>query len=297
MRLTEKIIAALQNTFDTLVFLATMAVKEDFRNHVARAGGQEMNPSRRLAILGNGPSLAEQLPRLIERKKWQQADMMAVNFFALSEEFEVVRPKYYVISDPMFFRATGRSERVENLYKALAERVTWPMTLYVQYYNPEHFDYSAAINTNPNIRIVPFHSIVFHGFRSVEFWMYRRGLGSGNFGTVVQNGEFIGILLGYKQIELYGVDHTLLEGLCVDDENRLCRTQSHYYDTTPQAPKPIYYNATNPPRPYTMHEYLAETAELFRGHEVLRDWAKEEGVRIINRTRGSMIDAYEREEM
>jgi hypothetical protein len=28
---------------------------------------------------------------------------------------------------------------------------------------------------------------------------------------------------------------------------------------------------------------------------VLRDWATEEGVRIINRTRDSMIDAYERE--
>lgn len=297
MRLTEKIIAALQNTFDTLVFLATMAAKEDFRNHVARAGAEDMHPSRRLAILGNGPSLGEQLPKLIERKEWAEVDMMAVNFFALSEEFTVVRPKYYVISDPMFFRKAGQSERVMTLYKALAERVTWRMTLYVQYYNPEHFDYSAAIAANPNIRIVPFHSIVFHGFRSVEFWMYRRGLGSGNFGTVVQNGEFIGILLGYKQIELYGVDHTLLEGLCVDDENRLCRTQSHYYDTTPQAPKPIYYNATNPPRPYTMSEYLAETAELFRGHEVLRDWATKEGVRIVNRTRGSMIDAYEREEM
>jgi hypothetical protein len=44
-----------------------------------------------------------------------------------------------------------------------------------------------------------------------------------------------------------------------------------------------------------MSEYLAETAELFRGHEVLRDWATKEGVRIINRTLGSMIDAYERE--
>ncbi len=297
MRLTEKIIATLQNTFDTLLFLVTMAVKEDFRNHVAQAGAQEMNPSRRLAILGNGPSLAEQLPQLIEREEWQQADMMAVNFFALSEEFVQVKPKYYVISDPMFFRKAGRSERVEALYKALSEKVTWPMTLYVQYYNPEHFDYKAAIAANQMIRIVRFHSIVFHGFRSVEFWLYRRGIGSGNFGTVVQNGEFIGILLGYKQIELYGVDHTLLDGLCVDDENRLCRTQSHYYDTTPQASKPIYYNATNPPRPYTMHEYLAETAELFRGHEVLRDWAESEGVRIINRTRGSMIDAYEREPM
>jgi hypothetical protein len=46
-----------------------------------------------------------------------------------------------------------------------------------------------------------------------------------------------------------------------------------------------------------MHTYLAETAELFRGHEVLRDFAAEQGVRIINRTHGSMIDAYEREPM
>lgn len=295
MRLSEKIIAALQNSFDTLLFFATMAVKEDFRNHVARAGAPGMNPSRRMAILGNGPSLREQLPRLIAQREWEKADMLAVNFFALSDEFSVIKPAYYVISDPMFFRAAGRGERVETLYKALSERVTWPMTLYVQYYNPEHFDYAAAIGHNPNIRIVRFHSTVFHGFRSVEFWCYRHGLGSGNFGTVVQNGEFIGILLGYKQIDLYGVDHTLLEGLMVDEKNRLCRIKSHYYDTEQATAEPIYVNATNPPRPYTMHSYLAETAELFRGHEVLSDWAREQGVRIVNRTEGSMIDAYERE--
>ena len=39
---------------------------------------------------------------------------------------------------------------------------------------------------------------------------------------------------------------------------------------------------------------LAEVAELFRGHEVLRDYAASLGARIVNRTRGSMIDAYER---
>ena len=294
MRLSEKIILALRNSFDTLLFFATMAVKEDFRNHVGRAGA-DICPSRRVAILGNGPSLGEQLPRLIERREWEQTDVMAVNFFALGEEFEVVRPKFYVISDPMFFRAAGHSQRVEALYKALAERVDWPMTLYVQYYNPEHFDYAEASGHNPNIRIVRFHTTVFHGFRSVEFWCYRHGLGSGNFGTVVQNCEFIAMLLGYRTIDLYGVDHTLLEGLTVDDENRLCRIKSHYYDSAPAVAEPIYVNATTPPRPYTMSSYLAETAELFRGHEVLRDFANEQGVRIINRTRGSMIDAYERE--
>ena len=49
-----------------------------------------------------------------------------------------------------------------------------------------------------------------------------------------------------------------------------------------------------PPVPYTMASYLAEVAELFRGHEVLRDYAAWLGARIVNCTRGSMIDAYER---
>ena len=296
MRLSIRIIDAVRDTFDTMLFFAAMAVKEDFRNHVARAGtAADMNPSRRLAVLGNGPSLRDELPRLIARREWERTDMMAVNFFALGDELTVVRPQYYVLSDPQFFRRAGHSERVENLYRALGERVNWPMTLYVQYYNPEQFDYRAAVGDNPNIRIVPFHTLVFRGVRSVEFWCYRHGLGSGNFGTVVQNGEFIGLLLGYRQIDLYGVDHTLLDGLTVDDRNRLCRTQSHYYDSAPAAPEPIFVNATDPPRPYTMHTYLAETAELFRGHEVLRDYARSIGARIINRTRGSMIDAYERE--
>lgn len=295
MRLSEKIIRAVRDTFDTLLFFATMAVKEDFRNHVARAGAQNMNASGKILILGNGPSLGEQLPRLISEKASEQGDIMAVNFFSLSTDFTTLKPKYYVLSDPQFFRRAGYNERIEAMYKALAENVSWPMTLYVQYYNPEKFDYAAAIGHNPNIKIVKFHTTLFRGFRNVEFWCYRHGLGSGNFGTVVQNGEFIAMLLGYRTIELYGVDHTLLEGLTVNDKNQLCRIKSHYYDKTPQPAEPIYVNATTPPRPYTMASYLAETAELFRGHEVLAEYARTQGVRIINRTKGSMIDAYERE--
>ena len=60
----------------------------------------------------------------------------------------------------------------------------------------------------------------------------------------------------------------------------------------PAAPQPIYKKV--PHVPYTMADYLAEVAELFRGHEVLRDYAAALGARIVNRTRGSMIDAYER---
>ncbi|WP_302605394.1 hypothetical protein [uncultured Alistipes sp.] len=282
----------LRNLYETAFYFAAMAVKENFRNYIRRAGTVG-TPAPTMAILGNGPALAEELPHLLEEMRGGDRDFLAVNFFAEDERFTELRPAYYVLSDPMFFRDTTERQRVEALYRAMNERVAWPMNLYVQYYNPERFDYRAAL-PNPNIRIVPFHTLTYRGFRRLEFRLYRHGLGSANFGTVVQVGEYIALLLGYKRIELYGVDHTLLEGLCVDDANRLCRADRHYYDGgEPADPRPMYQKV--PRRPYTMAVYLAEVAELFRGHEVLRDYARSLGARIVNRTRGSMIDAYERE--
>ena len=288
----EKLDRFLRNLYETAFYFAAMAVKENFRNYIRRAGTVGP-PAPTMAILGNGPALAEELPHLLEEMRGGGREFLAVNFFAEDERFTELRPAYYVLSDPMFFRDTTERQRVEALYRAMNERVAWPMNLYVQYYNPERFDYRAAL-PNPNIRIVPFHTLTYRGFRRLEFWLYRHGLGSANFGTVVQVGEYIALLLGYKRIELYGVDHTLLEGLCVDDANRLCRADRHYYDGgEPADPRPMYQKV--PRRPYTMAVYLAEVAELFRGHEVLRDYARSLGARIVNRTRGSMIDAYERE--
>ena len=293
MTVFEKTDRFLRNLYETAFYFAVMAVKENFRNYVGRAGTVGA-PKPSVVILGNGPSLAEDLPRLIARGEHTAKNVMAVNYFALDERFTTVRPAYYVLSDPMFFRDSVCRDRVAELYRTLAEKVTWPMNLYVQYYNPERFDYRAAL-PNPNIRIVRFHTQVYRGFRGVEFWLYRHGLGSANFGTVIQHGEYVGLLLGYRTLHLYGVDHTLTEGLTVDRRNRLCRIDRHFYDDgRPAEAHPMYVNATCPPVPYTMASYMAELAELFRGHEVLRDYAASLGARIVNHTRTSMIDAYER---
>jgi hypothetical protein len=243
----------------------------------------------KVAILGNGPSLAKELPALVAKR--DEYDFMAVNFFAEDERFEKLKPACYILSDPMFFRATAMQQRVDALYRLLAERVSWPMTIYVQYYNPEKFDYRAAL-PNDNIRIVPFHTTIYEGFSSVRHWLFKRGLGSANYGTVVQVGEYVALLLGYRRLELYGVDHTLFDGLVVDEQNRLCRRDSHYYDTAPVEPKPIMKKV--PAEPYTVAEYLAETAQLFRGHEILRDYAASLGAEIVNCTKCSLIDSYKR---
>ena len=192
MTVFEKTDRFLRNLYETAFYFAVMAVKENFRNYVGRAGTVGA-PKPSVVILGNGPSLAEDLPRLIARGEHTAKDVMAVNYFALDERFGTVRPAYYVLSDPMFFRDSVCRDRVAELYRTLAEKVTWPMNLYVQYYNPERFDYRAAL-PNPNIRIVRFHTQVYRGFRGVEFWLYRHGLGSANFGTVVQVCEYVALL-------------------------------------------------------------------------------------------------------
>lgn len=289
MTTAERIIDAVRKGLDTLLYFAVMAWKEDFRDEVKRAGTVgERRPT--MAVLGNGPSLKGELEELL--CDHAARDFMAVNFFAEDERFMVLRPAYYVLSDPMFFRRTSLRGRIEQFYRTLNERVTWPMNLYVQYYNPEHFDYRAHL-TNPLIRIVRFHTITYYGFRAVRHWLFNHGLGSGNFGTVVQVGELIALQLGYRRVELYGVDHTLLEGLTVDGENRLCRADRHFYDddTTPHL-KPMMQKV--PEVPYTMAVYLQEVADLFRGHELLRDYADSLGAEIVNCTRSSMIDAYRR---
>ena len=118
----------LRNLYETAFYFAVMAVKENFRNYVGRAGTVGA-PKPSVLILGNGPSLAEDLPRLIERREHETKDVMAVNFFALDERFETVRPAYYVLSDPMFFRGSACRDRVAELYRVLDEKVTWPMNL------------------------------------------------------------------------------------------------------------------------------------------------------------------------
>ena len=57
MRISEKIISAIRDSFDTMLFFATMVVKEDFHNYIKRSGAIDMARSKCVAILGNGPSL------------------------------------------------------------------------------------------------------------------------------------------------------------------------------------------------------------------------------------------------
>ena len=84
-----------------------------------------VDKTERIVIMGNGPSLNRTIadsPELLSRYP-----TMAVNFAANAPVFRELKPRYYVLADPHFFKAK-EDVIVAKLWKSLSVS-DWTMTL------------------------------------------------------------------------------------------------------------------------------------------------------------------------
>ena len=283
----------LRNTISFVAFLVYMLIYEDFKNYIKKAGRNSRKQTNSLAVLGNGPSLAKVLETWEQNEDITASDVAVVNFFCNDARFTQIQPEYYVLSDPMFYDPLCPLwEKGSKVFDALNEKVSWKMILYVQYKSLQLLDYRKVVK-NPNITVVPFHTRLYSGYEKLRFPFYKRGLGSGNHGTVVLNAEFIGLNLGYKKIYMYGIDHTFFDGLTVTDENIVCVESGHFYESKKEL-KPLLNNYGHKTKNMTMTEFLFEKYFLFKGHEEMKRFAEYTGSTIFNCTQKSLVDVYSR---
>lgn len=248
-------------------------------------------------ILANGPSLNDFIKSLTEKlKQYEGADFFVVNDFVNDAAFSVLKPRHYVLSDPLFFWDTIYKERGNKVMNAIAGKVNWQMFLYIpNIYLKSH--YLLPIKGNKNVTIIGFHSLHYTGLESLRHFYYKRGLGNGEFGSVVINAIYAALILGYKDIHLYGVDHTFFNGLLVNQDNVFCHRDEHFY-TREVKLKPIlchYFKGET--RNYSVSYYLKEKASIFEGHEIMERFSRSIDARILNCTECSMIDAYKRKKL
>ena len=115
-------------------------------------------------------------------------------------------------------------------------------------------------------------------------------------GTVVQPCIYLSVLMGYKEIRLFGVEHDWLKMIAVNDKNEVCLLDRHFYDGNE---KPVYVPWISPYAkekiPDPLCARLQGLATLFESHMVLNDYARRMRCRIVNHTPDSYIDAYERD--
>ena len=268
-------------------YIFHLLLYEDFVNYFKKGRTLPKCTSQEVILLANGPSLNEEMERIRTNEEcFLNKDYCVVNYIAESDIYEKIEPKYYIITDGQFFIESHKNyKRAQMMFDKIAEVTDWDMNIYIQYRFKNSFCYDKFVN-NPHIKIITIHSIPYNGFESLRFHYYQKGLGNGEFGTVILNAEYIMLYLGYKKLHLYGVDHNFFDGLCVNEDNILCVKDTHFYDKGEQTITPTDWDSVS--------RFLFWHADLFKGHEIMNNYAVYLNSVILNHTENSMIDAYAR---
>lgn len=232
-------------------------------------------------ILANGPSLKtafEQGEVLLD-----DHDVFCVNMFVEADEFWILKPKFYCLVDGEYFCPTMEhtKQQVEFLRIAL-NKVNWDMFLYVS----ASWAKGGVLDglNNPHIQIIGWNTNTFDSFKFVRHYFYRQGLGMPRCQTVTNFALTAAIKMKYREINLYGADHTWTRDLTVNNENVVCYGDRHVYAIQLQKIELDYSIAT----------VLREFANMFESHWIINEFAKSMNVKIYNCTNGSFVDAYER---
>lgn len=265
------------NLATTVTWFMRNTIHGKWKNYI-----EKTNSSNKLLILANGPSLKGIINTIPLKKGY---DIRVVNDFCRSPVFFSLRPASYVLADPLFFNDTPRAREVFSLLS----KVDWDLNLYVPYSQRKTILQKI---TNPKIRIIPYHCTPYDGWNSVRNFLFRKGYTMPRAQNVAIPSIFIGINEGYTTIELYGVDHSWTLELRVNEENQVCMTDSHFYDQSRVAFKPFLKSDGSE---YQLAELLMDFAWMYDGYYKLKEYADSVGCRIVNKTPGSFIDAFERE--
>ena len=235
-------------------------------------------------ILGNGPSLKDVLSNYQDCLK--EYETVAVNIFCSSEAFEVIMPKYYVLTDPGFFDDKAKDERlldIQNKAQQGFSRVSWDMVLFLPSIN-RRSSLVKRIN-NRHIRICFYNLTPIDGFLSLQHWLFKRNLGMPVAMNVLCASIFLMNNIGYKRIYLLGADHSWLESFYINENNELILGDKHFYGS-----QNVHANET-------LSAWLHYLSVGFRSHERLAEYAHYLGHEVINLTADSYIDAYPRKDI
>lgn len=284
------IVDGISATGEFVLYVSQMLLFDTFKNHVKKE-----KRDKKLIVLANGPSLKQSFTEIIDSRMYLENDLITVNFMVNDDRFFTIKPRYHVISDyTLFHNSQGNEEKVRGFFENINTKVDWSMTIFITYGLWNDKQWKSQFK-NDKLTLIPIHTIAAPESTKASYYLHKLGWLGANYGSVLHHAIYVGILMGYKIIDIYGADHTFFDGLCVDENNRVCRKITHFYDQSSEI-KPIYHTYTGEVKPYRMSYFVSEYEKVFLGHDILRFIADKENVRIINKTPISLIDSYERKD-
>ena len=252
----------------------------------------EYNDYKKTILLGNGPSLKDDIEKVIEESK--ESEVYVLNYFAVTNYFLKIKPEYYVLTDRMFWSQNANEDIKkdnEELYFHL-DKVDWRMNLIC----PESgFQWiSNRLRANKNIKVLEVHSV------NIEFKTEKINLFALNKNFITPH--FINGLVMvlwhaiYKNsidIEIYGADFSLFKEYYIDQKtNDLYTSASHFYKNT-KAQDNASFKYPNETKKM-LHTRLYQQWSSFYQMYLLSKIAKMKQIKITNLSSNSFLDSFER---
>ncbi|WP_068471651.1 hypothetical protein [Saccharicrinis aurantiacus] len=239
---------------------------------------------KELKILGNGNSLKKSLHEI----SISDYDFMVVNRHVLSESYNVIKPKYYILADPHFY---SHEEGIGILSKVI-KQTSWELNLFLPFEALNSKTRSILNNIPGNIKVTFFNTRGANGFSFYKYWLYNKNLSMPIVQNVMVAATYLAISLKYKRVDLYGVEHSWLKYLSVNDNNEVCLENPHFYDKG-KTKKQTWYEIQHVTA--TLSEVLRAYANMFESYLEVEAYARKKQVAIVNKTANSYIDAFRRE--
>ena len=239
--------------------------------------------NRSLAILANGPSLKAYQQKL---DIFADKDVLCLNFFALTDDFLALKPKYYALADPAFFvprqdRLSEELAKIDDMLEIFQTKIDWQMHIIVPSHMAIPTEMAKVLHKNKNLSLIKINEFYFEGFSLVERYLRKKQLMSFIFQNVVVMAISAGMFMGYKNIFLFGVDADWIKNITVGSDNKLYLDDTHFYGTQKRVIEDI-----------NMEIEMKALCTTFRMYGKIAAFAKENGINIYNTCEHSFIDTF-----
>lgn len=242
-------------------------------------------------VLGNGPSLKKSLVQY--QDVLTKLDLLCVNNFSITQEYELLKPKYYVLLDPAYFAKTPLKV-VEDCFNNIKTKTSWELILLVPTQAKQSPLLQQLCLDNTHVKLICYNYVPFKGFNNIGHYLFKKRLAMPQSQNVLVASLFLGINLGFKKIYLLGADHTWHVNLHVNEKNELCLKDEHFYQKENGNDTIILYKENSKTETVKLHEAFLSCGKAFEGHYNVNKYAILRNVNIYNSSDVSFIDAYVR---
>lgn len=246
--------------------------------------GNENTP---LLILGNGPSLKNEETKIANCRS--RVRLLTLNQFYKAELFRQWKPDIHLLQANEYW-----ADDVGIKYKKLQEetieslsKVDWKLQLYLPQL-AKNKRFVKRMSQNSNLIISYFNQVPVDGSPKLNHYLWNLGLATPRIHNTLVAALYLGIMLEFKCVFLFGTDHDWHKHISLDG-NKLRNSYEHaYWRNNSSTLEKLNGNE------FLLHEQFRKLYLTFKGYHDLKPFINKKGVQVINTNTQSFIDAFQK---